>query len=66
MESIIIKAHSLPNSKLKTVRLKEYAQDIIRQLQRESGLDASYIVSEIIRQAADYVEFEEVDAQHDF
>lgn len=58
MESIIIKTYPAPESKSELVRLQKDANKIITELQRGSGLQKSYIVSEIIRQAAPYVEFE--------
>lgn len=58
MESIIIKTYPAPESKCELVRLQKDANKIITELQRGSGLQKSYIVSEIIRQAAPYVEFE--------
>lgn len=57
MESIIIKTYPAPESKCELVRLQKNANDIVTSLQRGSGLAKSYIVSEIIRQAAPYVEF---------
>ena len=57
MESIIIKTYPAPESKSELVRLQKDANKIITELQRGSGLQKSYIVSEIIRQAAPYVEF---------
>ena len=57
LESIIIKTYPAPESKCNLVKLQRDANDIIASMQRESGLAKSYIVSEIIRQAAPYVEF---------
>lgn len=58
MKPIIIKTYPAPESKCELVRLQKDANQIISELQRGSGLQKSYIVSEIIRQAAPYVEFE--------
>lgn len=41
------------------VRLDEEAERLIRQLQRETGLSAKYIVSQIIIQGFDLVEIKE-------
>lgn len=58
MDSIIIKTYPTPESKCNLVKLQRNANEIIASMQRESGLSKSYIVSEIIRQAAPYVEFQ--------
>lgn len=42
------------------VRIDPRAEMIVRELQRESGLSLKHIVSEIIVQAAEYVEIKEV------
>ena len=60
MKSIIIKSYPAPKCKAEVVRLQKDAQKKIHELQRESGLSASFIVSEIIRKAAPYVEIREV------
>lgn len=57
MKPIIIKTYPAPESKCNLVKLQWDANDIIASMQRESGLSKSYIVSEIIRQAAPFVEF---------
>lgn len=59
-EKITIKTYALGHGKNDIVRLDKRAQKIINQFQRASGLSAKYLVSEIIRQAADYVVFEEI------
>ena len=59
MERIKIATHKIPENKNEAVRLKKDAQIVLRQLQRESGLSASKIASEIILKAADYVDFTE-------
>ena len=58
MFSICIKTYPAPESKCELVRLQKDANQIISELQRGSGLPKSFLVSEIIRQAAPYVEFE--------
>ena len=57
MKPIIIKTYPAPESKCELVRLQKDANDVVASLQRCSGLTKAYIVSEIIRQAAPYVEF---------
>ena len=59
MERIKIATHKISENKNEAVRLKKEAQIVLRQLQRESGLSASKIASEIILKAADYVDFTE-------
>ena len=58
MDSIIIKTYPAPESKCELVRLQRDANEIVASLQRCSGLSKSYIVSEIIRQASPYIEFQ--------
>lgn len=41
------------------VRLNEEAERIVKQLQRETGMSAKYIVSQIIIQGFDLVEIKE-------
>lgn len=41
------------------VRLNEQAENLVKQLQRETGMSAKYIVSQIIIQGYDLVEIEE-------
>ena len=60
MEKISIRTYVLNHNKNEIVRLNKTAQTIINELRRASGLSATYLVSEIIRQAADYVVFEEI------
>lgn len=57
MKPIIIKTYPVEESKCELVRLQKDANRIVTQLQREWNLRKSYIVSEIIRQAAPFVEF---------
>lgn len=42
------------------IRIDGEAMDIIRQIQAESGLSAKYIVSKMVKFAADKVEIKEV------
>ena len=60
MDKITIKTYALKHGKNDVVRLHPAAQKIINQLHRESGLSTTYLVSEIICQAKDYVVFEEI------
>lgn len=41
------------------VRLNEQAENLVKQLQRETGMSAKYIVSQIIIQGYDLVEIKE-------
>lgn len=41
------------------VRLNEQAENLVKQLQRETGMSAKYIVSQIIIQGFDLVEIKE-------
>lgn len=59
MERIIISKHSVQENKNELVRLRKDAQRAVYRMQRESGLSASFIVSEIVRQAENFVEFTE-------
>lgn len=59
MDSIVIKTYPVKEVKSEIVRLRPDAQRIVQQMQRESGLSASHLVSEIIKQASPYVLFEE-------
>lgn len=59
MKSIVIKTYSAEESKSNIFRLHGDAAEIVRRHQRASGLHASYIISEIIRQTAELVSFEE-------
>ena len=45
------------------VRLNEEAERLVKQLQRETGLSAKYIVSQIIIQGYDLVEIKEEKGQ---
>lgn len=57
MEPIVIKTYPLGKSKSNTFRLHPDAAKIVRQHQRASGLNASYILSEIVRQTENNIIF---------
>lgn len=57
MKSIIIKTYPAEECKSNIFRLQPDAAEIIRSHQRASGLNASYILSEIIRQTKDSILF---------
>ena len=59
MERIIITKHPIQENKNEAVRLSKEAREVVRRMQRESGLRASYIVSKILTRVEDYVEFTE-------
>lgn len=65
MHSIIIKTYPSDSAKNDVVRLSPEAAEIIREYQRETGLTARYIVSEIIRQSQDITSFEKVGEQRE-
>ena len=54
-KKIVLVSHSIPEGVPAVVRLTEEAGAIVLALQRESGLSARSIVSQIIVQAADLV-----------
>jgi hypothetical protein len=60
---IKLKVHKIPEineSLCGVVRVTPEAEMIIKQLQRETGLSGRYILSQIIIQAANIIEIEEV------
>ena len=60
---IILRVHKLPKIKQNLsghVRITPEAEIIIRQLQRETGLSATSVASQIITQAGDFIEIAEV------
>lgn len=57
MKEIVITSYQVPEKDSNIFRLQTDAAKIVRQLQRQSGLSASYILSEIIRQVKDSVSF---------
>ena len=63
MPSIKLKVHRCPdvNDSLSgVIKITPEAEAIIKQLRRETGLSGRYILSQIIIQAADFIEIEEV------
>lgn len=63
MKPIILKVYreeKMPDELRGRVRISPEAEIIIREFQRASGLSLKQIVSEIIVQAAEYVEIKEV------
>lgn len=59
MNPIVIKTYPVKEGKNELIRLQKSAQEIVRRYQRESGLSASFIVSELIRQTEGCIEFGE-------
>lgn len=60
-DKLCIKIHRSNVITSNLVRLPNDAIQIVRSLQRESGLSASSIVAQIIRWAQDRIEIQEVD-----
>ena len=58
-KKIILTVHRPETSFCGVVRLDPEAEALIKQLQRESGMSAKYIVSQIIIQGFDLVEIKE-------
>ena len=61
MARIVISKYAASETKNEVVRLDKEARQVIARLQRESGLRAAFIVSEIIKKVEDDVEFTEDD-----
>lgn len=59
MEKITLTVHRPENSVCGVVRLNKQAELLVKQLQRETGMSARYIVSQIIIQGIDLVEIRE-------
>ena len=57
---VVLKVHKTPDV-AEIVRITPEAGERLLQLQRETGLSARYIVSQIILQSADEVRVEEVE-----
>lgn len=60
---IVLKIHKVPKVRddcVGVVRISPEAEDIVRQLERETGLSARNIVSQIIIQGSEMVSVEEV------
>ena len=60
--TIRIKTHDVGERLVGNVKITPEAEQVLRQLCRQSGLSIRYLVSEIVCQGADLVEF--VDADH--
>lgn len=58
MPNVVIKTYMDEEPKSNIFRLQPDAAEIVRQHQRASGLSASYILSEIVRQTKESVLFE--------
>lgn len=56
---IVLTVHRPEPSFCGVVRLDKQAETLVRQLQRETGMSAKYIVSQIIIQGYDLVEVKE-------
>ena len=56
---IILSVHRTERPICGVVRLDSQAETLVKQLQRETGLSARYIVSQIIIQGIDLVEIKE-------
>jgi len=64
MSKITIKTHKIivvPDDPTGHVRISPAAEQVIRRLQRQTGLSARCIASQIIEQAEDMIEVEEVE-----
>ena len=62
MDKLILKVHKLPKAdKREVIRIDGPAYEIVMQLQRQTGLSAQFIVSEMVKFAVDKVEIKEVD-----
>lgn len=57
IKEIKISVYPVLECKSNIFRLQKDAAEIIRQYQRSSGLSASYILSEIVRQTRDEISF---------
>ena len=56
---IVLTVHRPEPSFCGVVRLDKQAETLVKQLQRETGMSAKYIVSQIIIQGYDLVEIKE-------
>lgn len=56
---IVLTVHRTEPSFCGVVRLDKQAEALVKQLQRETGMSAKYIVSQIIIQGYDLVEVKE-------
>lgn len=62
-KKIILTVHRPEPSFCGVVRLDPQAEALVKQLQRETGMSAKYIVSQIIIQGIDLVEIKEENEQ---
>lgn len=62
MKKIILETHPVPDSLSGVVRLTPEAEMALKELQRQTGLSARYIASEMILQGAEFVEVRGNDA----
>lgn len=58
-KKITLTVHHPERSVCGVVRLNEQAERIVKQIQRETGMSARYIVSQIIIQGYDLIEIKE-------
>ena len=56
---IVLTVHRPEPSFCGVVRLDKQAESLVKQLQRETGMSAKYIVSQIVIQGYDLVEIKE-------
>ena len=62
-KKIVLTVHRLEPSFCGVVRFDPQAEAMVKQLQRETGMSAKYIVSQIIIQGFDLVEIKEEKGQ---
>ena len=58
-DKLVLKVHK-PVSTSNVVKIRPDAREVLSQIQTETGLSATYIVSEMIKFAADKIEIMEV------
>ena len=59
-DKLILEVHKCPEITSNIVRIQDSALEVVKALQRESGLSASSIVSKIIIWSQDKIEIKEV------
>ncbi|MEG1407711.1 MAG: hypothetical protein RSD23_07620 [Ruthenibacterium sp.] len=59
-EKIVLKVHNAAPITVDRVRIDQTALAILQSIQRETGLPARYIVSELIKQGARFIEVKEI------
>lgn len=59
MSKIVLNVYHPEKGTCGVVRLSEQAEKLVKRIQRETGLSAKYIVSQIIIQGYDLVEIKE-------